>query len=372
MLNGSTLAATEERLLEPGTQANGLRTSRQHIPALDGIRGIAIAMVLAHHLPNQLPIYSHVTNHGWAGVDLFFVLSGFLITGILFDSRNDKHYFRNFYARRTLRIFPLYYGVIGAYTIFYLWHRQMNLARELGWFWSYLTNFHIALRPQGELDLPLAHFWSLAVEEHFYLVWPAIVLWLDRKSLMRLCVCLMIVALAMRGGIALWGNYRAAYLLTPCRMDGLAAGSWLSLAVRGSAGLEAFRRVGLFVFASSAATLFALHPATNGLSRANPVVYTVGFSLIAAGSTGLIAAAVANPLGWLCRLVSISPLRWLGKYSYALYVLHPLVFGLPIVVRGWSSRFQFVPEIVASLLAAWLSYHLYEKHFLKLKRFFED
>jgi peptidoglycan/LPS O-acetylase OafA/YrhL len=352
----------------PQPQSDLPRSPRQHFPALDGIRGVAIAVVMIYHLDLKtfLPVVSNV---GWIGVDLFFVLSGFLITGILFDGRDDQRYFRNFYARRTLRIFPLYYAVLAGYTVLCLWRHNMQIAGELAWLWPYMGNVRMAITHQW-MSRWLNHFWSLSVEEHYYLVWPAIVLWLDRKSIMRLCVGMMFVAFVLRVALVRMHDPLSAFILTPCRMDALAAGSWLALAMRGPVDLKMFCRTGLIVFAASAAILIAMYAPTDHLLDLDPWVQTFGFTLLAAASTGLIAVTVADPASWLCQCLSISPLRWLGKYSYAIYVLHPLFIFTPIVSHGWPPRLAFIPQVVASLLAAWLSWHLYEKHFLKLKRFF--
>jgi peptidoglycan/LPS O-acetylase OafA/YrhL len=175
--------------------------SGQRIPALDGIRGLAIALVMFHHFtlyggmrPDFVldKVYRHVALVGWVGVDLFFVLSGFLITGILHDSRSDRHYFRNFYMRRTLRIFPLYYGVLAAtFLVLPLVLDVSGSCRELlrdqAWYWTYLINVQIGLDYWPSCFV-LGHFWSLAVEEQFYLVWPLLLYLLGRRGMLALCV----------------------------------------------------------------------------------------------------------------------------------------------------------------------------------------
>src|SRR6478735_7238859 len=178
-------------------------TVDKHVPALDGLRGVAILVVMLFHMAMVPPIgrvasvWASVTHFGGLGVDIFFVLSGFLITGILLNAREQPHYFRNFYARRALRIFPLYYAVV--FLSLVVLPRAMpwtvakfgTVNREAVWYWFHLSNFAIARRGafvHGVLDVS----WSLAIEEQFYLIWPAIVLFASRTGLRLLCLSLIV------------------------------------------------------------------------------------------------------------------------------------------------------------------------------------
>ncbi|HKW15841.1 MAG TPA: acyltransferase, partial [Candidatus Krumholzibacteria bacterium] len=165
--------------------------------------GLAILAVMAFHFTLRVPdatpgdrLIHRVLGAGWAGVDLFFVLSGLLITTLLLDAKDAPHYFRTFYGRRALRIFPLYYGFLAAYFLLvvhrgttgddhYLWHEQ-------GWWWSYLDNWWLAFvrRTEPPNYFWTGPFWSLAVEEQFYLVWPALVLLLTRRRLTVVCAAI--------------------------------------------------------------------------------------------------------------------------------------------------------------------------------------
>src|SRR5260370_16732322 len=171
-----------------------------HLPGLDGIRGLAILLVMAvHFIGDATPrnfaerLAVKLASYGVLGVDLFFVLSGFLITGLLLDAKNDPHYFRNFYARRILRIFPLYYLVLAL--LFLVLPRlialtpALELARERQvWLWTYTANFYIAAKSSWAALTYVSHFWSLAIEEHFYLLWPLAVFLLSRETLARICL----------------------------------------------------------------------------------------------------------------------------------------------------------------------------------------
>ena len=199
-----------------------------HIGVLDGVRGLAILLVLVYHftlsmagqtLPGRL--FFRSTAAGWCGVDLFFVLSGFLITGILYDAKDLPHRFRNFYARRALRIFPLYYTILAI--TFALLPRAVRLVGRLDdledarfWLWTYGTNVYVAFRGDW---FPLSHFWSLAVEEHFYLFWPAIIIGCDRKTALRVCGAMIVMARGRAGLVGYPGRRHGRLLL-----DGLPNG----------------------------------------------------------------------------------------------------------------------------------------------------
>jgi len=380
-------------------QSSDRPASGRHVPELDGVRGIAIGAVMALHFvcnmggPHNLVERAAVklTSYGVWGVDLFFVLSGFLITGILYDSKGRQNYFRSFYVRRTLRIFPLYYGVLFVLlvvipTSLLAAHAPglVEARREQRWLWSYLTNVYLAIR--GDFVLPyLSHFWTLAIEEHFYLFWPLAIVTLSRRAAMRLCVGLSAGALLGRIGIHYFGpNQISAEVLTPCRLDTLCAGAWFALAARAPEGLSPLAvraRRWLPIAAGGVVALSIWHATVN---LAEPLVFSIRGTLLAVffGMFIVLASWEGSPK----LLRGALRARWLvtlGKYSYGLYVYHAILAYLmheqKTLVRvtnlvGSPTLALFVQALGAvlfSLLVAFVSYELYEVRFLRLKQKFE-
>ena len=267
-VTSGTSSTTAEARSRPRLKLGG------HMLALDGVRGMAVLMVLVFHFVSCAPptngvekIIVRMTNFGSFGVELFFILSGFLITGILYDSCHKPHYFRNFYARRALRIFPLYYGVLFLVffvapmipllrgpTLDYLVDRQ-------AWAWLYGVNIYIA--KQGDWSFSyIDHFWSLAVEEHFYLVWPLVVFLVARRprtlmtSSLAIALCAVLARLTgFLAGLSWW----TTYVLTPFRLDGLALGAFLGVAVRQPWGPERLVRVLPYVLAAAGVLIAATY-----------------------------------------------------------------------------------------------------------------
>jgi peptidoglycan/LPS O-acetylase OafA/YrhL len=371
-----------------------------HVPALDALRGLAILLVLVFHLkpslepssPLQFWFYRGL-QAGWCGVDLFFVLSGFLITGILWDAKGSPAYFRTFYARRILRIFPLYYGVLALVFLAYPLYdaAPSDAYREIsgrqGWLWAYASNIQMSLT--GTFDFwagnwHFNHFWSLAVEEHFYLVWPFVVFLLGRRQLMAVCLACVATAFVWRGVLTNGHHsFLCAYTFTPCRMDALAIGAYLALAARGPTGLSGLRRPALLLSRLTGAGLLVLFIGLRGLKIEDPWMQTGGYTLLAIFFAALLVLAVTAPRGSLLgRLGRRRFLRFFGKYSYGLYVWHGvallLLQQLPtadlVESLGWP-----LPAVVLhtglsigiTVAMALLSWHLWEKQFLRLKRFFE-
>jgi peptidoglycan/LPS O-acetylase OafA/YrhL len=368
-----------------------------HDPALDGVRGLAILLVLVLHFTlygGMQPAtgleraFYRVAISGWVGVDLFFVLSGFLITGILYDAKGGPGYFRSFYARRSLRIFPLYYLTL--FVFFIVLPRLAPadpsldaLAHEAGWYWAYLVNLRVALLRWSPVGL-LEHFWSLSVEEQFYLVWPWLVYALRRRPLMVFCCLSFGAALLVRLGLVQAGRPEAAYVLTPARFDTLAAGAFVALAARGPRDMARLQRWAPWAAAAAALGLVILIGWRGGLEAEVRAVQLVGYPLLALLSAAFLGLTLTRPpTSLLRRALASRSLRFFGQYSYALYVIHhPLVLYL----RAWGLGVSAWPRLFGSqlpaqlgfivlgtlltVLAALLTWHVVEAPFLRLKRLF--
>jgi peptidoglycan/LPS O-acetylase OafA/YrhL len=388
MVKGASSASDSLRVTLPG--ATGER-----VASLDGVRGLAVLLVLFYHFvlyggPGRVPPADSslvgFTGFGWIGVDLFFVLSGFLITGILYDAKGSPGYFRNFYARRVLRIFPLYYGVLfGVFVLLPLAfpesERLQLLRQDAGWYWTYLANVKIAGDGWGQFPA-LGHFWSLAVEEQFYLCWPVLVLLLSRRGLLKVCVGCVVASGLLRVALYQSGEGLAAYVLTPARADTLALGAFVALVARGPAGLAGLRRWSPPVLALCLAGTGGIFLA-RGPDYHDPIVLTLGFTLLAGLFAALVGVAVSAPEGGLTRRGLGAPLLVsVGRYSYAMYVFHHLLLFFkpdafssalfpPVLGSEAPPRLAFaVLGIFLTFGMAMLSWHVYEKQFLKLKGLF--
>jgi len=365
----------------------------RHLPVLDGVRGLAILLVLMEHLLASNDVRGSiflntaitVRSAGWMGVDLFFVLSGFLITGILYDSVGGESYFRTFYARRFLRIFPLYYGVL--FLLF-------ALTPLLGLQWRRFQFVHLLYLqnlPPWSSTIPasiygyVCHFWSLAVEEQFYLVWPLIIFLIrDRRRLVVVALTLASLSPIIRTWGVLYGaSWPFLYECTLCRMDSLLLGAALALVMRGplfSRILRVAPAACILFLGATLATNLWLHPWNMDAQR-SAFIDSIGFSLLAVGFASLIAWSL-QPASWLAPFFRWSAMRWMGKYSYGIYVLHLIVYDMiGLGPRHWlDAHFHHkaigvalggIPALVISLALAWLSYNFYESRFLRLKRHFE-
>jgi len=376
------------------------KTSPRYYIALDGLRAVAVLMVFCQHYG---AVHAWIFGWGWTGVDLFFVLSGFLITGILYDSRDRPHRFRDFYMRRTLRIFPLYYTV---------WLAVLVLAPVAQWQWNwrwalwpaYLGNYarflflHLPGDPyhfsrltfgptvqtwfHSPMNLYIGHFWSLCVEEQFYLLWPYIVYRVrHRKTLIRICIAVIIIAPLLRWFLtqtisARMLHMELLYRSLPTRLDALLIGGLVALYLRGPehVWLHRWRRLLLVGAALAFVTLYLVSDKMLRLPLEGSVsnwIAILGFSFIDIFAAALILECI-HPGALLGRVLSLTPLRSLGIISYGFYVYHDLLHDF---YAWFANRFFPSHTIIAtiaialfgSLIIAKISYLLIEQPFLKLK-----
>jgi peptidoglycan/LPS O-acetylase OafA/YrhL len=370
-----------------------------YIPELDGVRGIAIAMVMAlHFIASQAPepqnaierLAVSLSGYGMWGVDLFFVLSGYLITGLLWDSRGSPRYFSGFYMRRTLRIFPLYFGVLFVLTV--LLPRDFLAAnvpdalgiRDVqGWLWTYLANVYVALK--GDFVIPyVSHFWTLAIEEHFYLLWPLVVRIASRGVVIRVAIALSLSALCARLVLA-WttDNHMWAHAFTLCRLDSLCIGAFFALWIRGPGGADVLKRAVTILPLLGVSLLVLMVLRFDGaLQEASLALKQFLLAILVA----ILISTAAWTSGWrpMRKALCWSPLVFLGKYSYGLYVFHGII-AYYLLHHGGVTYFsalsgshtaglflQALFGITLSLLVAVASYHAFEAPFLRLKRYFRS
>lgn len=368
-----------------------------HIPSLDGLRGLAILLVLMHNLSTDIfpstllgRIVASAMNFGWVGVQLFFVLSGFLITRILLQTGTSQNYYTSFFGRRILRIFPLYYGSL--FVAFFIFPLAGNtspaLAHDQGhqiWLWLYLSNWTHLIDFQSQV---FPHFWSLAIEEQFYLLWPLVVHGRASERVLQLCLYLAAASFVVRVVMLSQGAAPdSIYTYTICRIDALALGGAVAAVLQIPGKAEKLHQGG-WSFNCAAIVMLALgFLVTHGYPRISPLGQTIGYSWLACAFAMAVlgAACGASPVGRLGRkrrtTITVIPLQALGKYSYAMYVFHKPMHdwvGMPLL-RHFKlldhpsyviALAYFLVATIGTFALAFATFHLFEKHFLFLKKFF--
>ena len=381
-------------------------------PRLDGLRGLAILLVALYHTTHYGLVQSKleaaltiVPSVGWSGVDLFFVLSGFLITGILLETRDGTTYYRAFYARRVLRIFPLYYATLAFFLLVvpqlplfaavdHFWNP--GASREQFWYWLFLSNVQAALTGAWQhqtLDIS----WSLAIEEHFYLLWPLVVRYASERRLLQICAGTIVAALLLRAALVAAGaSPLAAYTLTPCRLDTLATGAAIAILARRAGGLAALARTARFVLPVALALFVVVQawirlgqPPVTGyqaitrqvlMLNNDPLMQTIGFSLLCAVYGALLVWVLEAPAAsWRARCFEMRWLRSFGRYSYAMYLFHffVAVMAVNLFTPGSHPQHFALAQLCFWLLAIGVTYalaraswFLLEAPALRWKRFF--
>ncbi|MFT3790708.1 MAG: acyltransferase [Rudaea sp.] len=365
-------------------------TAPSRNPELDGLRGVAIVTVVLHnawwigewgHLLVE-EVVSTALAGGWVGVQLFFVLSGFLITRILLDDRAGPHPFKTFWLRRALRIFPLYYLLlIGALVLSLViggaW--GAGFQRNQWWLWFYLSNW---AEPLGFGVYGLPHLWSLAVEEQFYLLWPLLALRLTERTLAIVCTTIVAITPLLRFTLrstALPAG--AAYSFTIARWDALALGALIAILVRWPAWRTRLAHAAPPVAVAAMGAVIVIALFEHGFDGGDRWVQVIGQTAIsfASGAIILVAlygAAATEPLRQLLRS---RWLRWFGSRSYAIYLVHaPIHYALASHYRDWINGpddglrevrlFVYALGLLAvSSAIAEVTWHMIEQPILRLK-----
>jgi peptidoglycan/LPS O-acetylase OafA/YrhL len=372
----------KKRMVGRGDPADDIQETMKHCPALDSLRGIAVLLVVFHHF--------HYLGIGWIGVQIFFVLSGFLITSILWEQKDRPlgAYVGRFYWRRFLRIFPVYYGFLMVVGISYLAVGEPEAFGDLApWLFTYTYNFARFFEP--EMTWPyFGHLWSLAIEEQFYLIWPFVVYSLSRKNFLRLSLALIVLGPLFRWGAGAYfhaNGYppmklaQCVYTLPSTHLDAFALGAALSVgrcSGRFSPRAILCLAIGCLVLSGALQwqTLDPLHRKI--LDFGFPIYlsetfqYSWGYSLVNLLGGALILGATQG--GNRSPSWDMPVLRFYGKISYALYVFHWPILGVIRRVHGfetWSVEglLIFLGFFTSATVISWISYRYYETWFLRMK-----
>ena len=388
----STPVLTEMPRVEASTSSPWYAT---RIPELDGLRGLAILLVLIIHCIDEtkflggnrwLSYLVAADSLSWSGVDLFFVLSGFLIGGILLDTRASSNYFKAFYARRAFRILPLYAVLVSTfYLCFYAeQHGWVPASRwlfgpNIPWY-AYVTftqNFHWAAGGPDRSNW-LTPTWSLAVEEQFYLVLPAVIWFFSWRRLLYFLGSVIVAVPFLRLFLDLnfhSGNV-ASFCLMPCRADALLLGVAAAMLVRNKTAWESLKGhrrslVSAWIILLAGLCAFIFFKQTDHVGF---FMTTLGFSWLALFYVGLLLLALIYPGGWLGEILRNSWLKALGTISYGVYLIHKPVLGLVFgffridqpMAQTSAGRLMVLSALAITLAVASGSWAVFEKPLLKI------
>jgi peptidoglycan/LPS O-acetylase OafA/YrhL len=370
--------------------------SRSRVGALDGLRGVAVLLVVATHYYARVPtpggssihyVLRSACNLGFAGVDLFFVLSGFFIGGILLDHRASSALLPAFYLRRGFRILPLYVVLLGS---FFLCRQIAGLtAIDHGrYFWSSIAEWNFFTFTQNIAEatrrdigpLWLGPTWSLAVEEQFYLLMPWFVRRLTRPQLIQLCVFCIALSPALRIAALLFGqNELAAVFLLPMRIDGLLCGVLCAIVVRDGAAMDVIRqnRGALTAGLLGGLAIFAVLSAGSFETYSWPIA-SFGYSLFALFFSATLLRVIIFPESRLARMLAFGPLAAVGLVSYFIYLFHaPVWYFLHWFFRqsvpehlDWNGGLVTLLALAVTIALAAVSWRLLEAPLLRFARKF--
>lgn len=343
-----------------------------YIPELDGLRGLAILSVVIYHCHPRLHSSGLETaaQWGWAGVNLFFVLSGFLITGIILDSRSDPSFFKNFYARRALRIWPVYVLLLALHYVALPW-----IFGSLWWAWHEVKGapwLHYALFVQNmflvALPPAIGPTWSLAIEEQYYVVWAPLARFVRERLLLVLLCAVLVASPLVRTANLPW--ITATHTLT--HLDGIAVGSLIALSLRMFAWSRAvWRGVAITAIAVGIAAAVPLLMRGSAFTDSALAVTFGGCLLLAVVTRG------AGEQTLYTRALQLSPLRFYGRISYGLYMTHIMTF---VVIGAFDARMDqygtrgdlvvVAVRLALSTAVATLLWYGFEQPILRLKKYF--
>ncbi len=359
-------------------------SSNQYIKSLDGVRGLAILIILVHHhfsIPG-----------GWLGVDLFFVLSGFLITGILNDSKGKENFFKNFYARRIIRIFPLYYFLLISF--FFLSRLVVNLESkplfqvyftDSHMFWLYMQNWAqvLNLLAYENCNRLLTHLWSLAIEEQFYLVWPFFVFFFNLRQLKTITISLIFLSFLTRIVMYYYSiSWEVVYLNTFTRIDTILVGSLIAILFKSGFFVE-IKQSKLNVILLLLTFLTILFFIASPIRNPNTGIFIIfGYSFFAFFFGMLILVLVTGKNIFLKRLFEFKWLIYLGKRSYSIYLFHYPIFFVLLMLQANPKiesmldevKFNYVIQvlsIISAIVFSQITWFFLEKPVSKLKSNFK-
>ena len=333
---------------------------------LDGLRGIAALMVFFFHFPIGSSVYAihKVALFGQTGVTLFFVLSGFLITRILLATKGERYFYSKFYIRRGLRIFPLYYLALGIIFIIVPWFSGKVAPAGQFYYWVYLQNIWLSFQPGAAGPI---HLWSLAVEEHFYLLWPLAVAFTNRRQLAGICGVMLFTAMLCRLGFTIYNNTAAVHYFTFCCTDALACGALLALAEQSGLHLS-HKKTNNYLLPVITVLVFILWL----FPHSHPVVVNIRPLLLNAFYISLIWRIITLPDGSsISRLLGGGVPAYTGLISYGIYVYHPLCIDtVQTHLHVLPNVAKFFCSLAFTVFCASTSYFMFEKYFLNLKKVF--
>lgn len=358
------------------------KSKRLYYPALDGLRGIGCLLVVIYH---NFWFFHKYLFFGWVAMDIFFVLSGFLITDILVKSFGKENYLKNFYIRRILRVFPLYYTALFLFIV--ILPRVPSFPIPLDqyvhnqiWYWTFLQNWVIIFKGLGD-QTALMHLWSMAVEEQFYLLWPLVFAFIKKPKYLIIFLSALLISLIIFR-FWLWMkqvpglSYFNFFNFT--RIDGICIGCIVALLQNTNSKL--IRNYTFIPVFSLAIYNFLFYFLNLYYKDYFPYLGLIGFTTFATLLGILVYSIINQTPPILSKVFDISLLKFIGRISYGTYIFHwPIYLFIKNSSEGWAHA--HIPGIYSDLsisvlstilayVTGYLSYRYFESYFLRLKNKF--